>query len=86
MTQFVAPSYSLSHAGVVRVEAAAEQARAFGRSLWPRGGLVASLKARLDAWSQRVAQARAEERLWALARIDARIMADLQVARDRAAH
>ncbi len=34
----------------------------------------------LDAWSHRVAQARAEERLWTLAQKDPRVMADLQVA------
>ncbi len=34
----------------------------------------------LDAWSYRVAQARADERLWATAKVDARVMADLQSA------
>lgn len=35
---------------------------------------------RLDAWSYRVAQARADERLWAIAKHDPRVMADLQAA------
>jgi len=38
----------------------------------------------LDAWSARVAQARADERLWAIALKDARVMADLQAALARA--
>lgn len=38
----------------------------------------------LDGWSARVAQRRADERLWAIASSDARLMADLQVALARA--
>lgn len=34
----------------------------------------------LDAWSARTAQARADERLWAIALKDARVMSDLQAA------
>lgn len=37
----------------------------------------------LDNWSQRVAQARADERLWAIAQSDPRVMADLQMAIQR---
>jgi hypothetical protein len=37
----------------------------------------------LDAWSARVAQRRADERLWAIAQTDARLMADLQGAMNR---
>lgn len=44
------------------------------RSLFKR------LVARLDAWSYRVAQARADQRLWAIAKSDPRVMADLQAA------
>jgi len=47
-------------------------------------GLAKRLVAGLDAWSQRVARRRADERLWELARKDPRIMADLQAARSRA--
>ncbi len=36
-----------------------------------------------DAWSQRLAQARADERMWAIAQTDSRVMADLQVALTR---
>ena len=36
--------------------------------------------AELDAWSARRAQGRADERLWDIARGDARVMADLQAA------
>lgn len=42
-----------------------------------------SLKARLDGWSRNVAAKRADERLWAMARTDARVMADLQCAISR---
>lgn len=38
----------------------------------------------LDAWSARVAKNRADERLWAIALKDARVMADLQAALARA--
>ena len=38
----------------------------------------------LDDWSARVAQTRADERLWAIALKDARVMADLQAALNRA--
>jgi hypothetical protein len=45
-----------------------------------------ALLAELDAWSARRAQSRADERLWDIARSDARVMADLQsaLARDDA--
>lgn len=45
--------------------------------------LSAGLKLRLDAWSRRLAQARAERRLWAIAEQDPRVMADLQAAMSR---
>ena len=45
--------------------------------------LTAGLKPRLDAWSYRLAQARAERRLWAIAEQDPRVMADLQAAMSR---
>lgn len=38
----------------------------------------------LDGWSARAARRRADERLWALAQSDARLMADLQAAMNRA--
>ena len=37
----------------------------------------------LDGWSAGVAQRRADERLWAMAQTDTRMMADLQAALDR---
>jgi len=40
-------------------------------------------KASLDAWSQSLAEARADQRLWAIARQDDRVMADLQAAMSR---
>lgn len=40
----------------------------------------------LDAWSQRVARARADARLLELARQDSRVMADLQAAMSRGQH
>ena len=45
--------------------------------------MATALKSRLDAWSAGVARRRAEERLWALARTDRRVMADLQAAIQR---
>ncbi len=46
--------------------------------------MAAGLRARLDAWSAGRARARAERRLWAIAQEDPRVMADLQVALQRA--
>ena len=41
------------------------------------------LKVSLDAWSSGLAEARADQRLWAMAKRDDRVMADLQAAMDR---
>lgn len=46
-------------------------------------GVASSLKTGLDSWSHRLAKARADERLWSLAKKDARVMADLLAARSR---
>ncbi len=40
-------------------------------------------KSSLDAWSRSIAEARADQRLWASAKADARVMADLQMAISR---
>jgi hypothetical protein len=45
--------------------------------------LAVRVVASLDAWSVRQARARADQRLWATALSDPRIMADLQVAMGR---
>jgi len=45
--------------------------------------LAATVMRSLDAWSQRVAKARADERLWAIAQTDPRVMADLTAAMTR---
>lgn len=45
--------------------------------------LASRLKLGLDNWSRSVAEARADERLWAIARADSRVMADLQAAIQR---
>ena len=42
--------------------------------------LSTSVIGSLDAWSARVAKARADERLWVIAKTDARVMADLTAA------
>lgn len=42
--------------------------------------LAARIKAGLDGWSRSLAETRADERLWAMAKVDARVMADLQQA------
>lgn len=42
--------------------------------------LAVSMKASLDGWSRNLAAKRADERLWAMAKTDARLMAELQVA------
>ena len=46
-------------------------------------GLAASIKVSLDGWSRNLAAKRADERLWAMAKTDARVMADLQCAMQR---
>ena len=45
--------------------------------------LAIRMKAGLDGWSRSVAAARADERLWAMAKVDSRVMADLQLAISR---
>lgn len=46
--------------------------------------LAQNLMGGLDAWSAHVAHRRADERLWAMAQTDSRLMSDLQTAIDRA--
>ena len=43
-------------------------------------GLVARTKGGLDSWAHSQAKARADERLWAIAKTDTRVMADLHSA------
>ena len=38
----------------------------------------------LNAWSRRVAQRRADERMWVIAKSDSRVMADLMAAQEKA--
>lgn len=45
---------------------------------------AAQLKSGLNTWSQAVAEGRADQRLWASAKADARVMADLRAAMARA--
>ena len=45
--------------------------------------IAARMKAGLDNWSREVARSRADERLWATAQSDSRVMADLQCAMTR---
>ena len=45
--------------------------------------VAANLKASLDGWSRNLAARRADERLWAMAKTDARVMAELQGAMTR---
>ena len=45
--------------------------------------LAVAVKASLDGWSRNVAARRADQRLWAMARADARLMSELQVAMTR---
>jgi hypothetical protein len=49
----------------------------------PARRLATAMVQRLDGWSQRVARDRADERLWATAQTDARVMADLKAAVSR---
>lgn len=46
--------------------------------------LAQNLMTGLDSWSAHVARRRADERLWAMAQNDSRLMTDLQTAMDRA--
>lgn len=45
--------------------------------------LAVSIIGGLDSWSRAVADAKADQRLWAIARTDARVMNDLQCAMSR---
>ena len=46
-------------------------------------GAVVRAKTALDSWSRNIAVRRADERLWAMAKTDARLMADLQAVMSR---
>ncbi len=46
---------------------------------------VVKAKATLDSWSRQIANNRADERLWAMAKTDPRLMADLQAVLSRGA-
>ncbi|WP_295523324.1 hypothetical protein [Limnohabitans sp. Rim8] len=46
--------------------------------------MAQNLMTGLDAWSAHVARRRADQRLWAMAQTDSRMMRDLQTAMDRA--
>lgn len=49
----------------------------------PARRVAVTVVSALNAWSERLARARADERLWALAKADPRVMADLDAARSR---
>ncbi|MFZ4478995.1 MAG: hypothetical protein ACOYNZ_03765 [Rhodoferax sp.] len=49
----------------------------------PARGLARVAVGALNAWSARLAQKRADQRLWSLAKADPRLMADLDAARAR---
>ena len=49
----------------------------------PASNLASKVKVSLDGWSRALASARADERLWAAAKTDTRVMADLQAAGTR---
>ena len=49
----------------------------------PARNLANKLKVGLDDWSRALAEARADQRLWAAAKADPRVMADLQAAASR---
>ena len=46
--------------------------------------IASRLKTGLDSWSRRVAQSRADQRLWTIAQSDPRVMSDLHAAMLRA--
>lgn len=49
----------------------------------PARKLAVTAVSALNSWSERLARTRADERLWALAKADPRVMADLDAARSR---
>jgi hypothetical protein len=49
----------------------------------PASKLAITLQSSFHAWSERLARAQADDRLWALAKVDPRVMADLDAARSR---
>lgn len=54
-----------------------------GLALFAGSNAAKTIKTSLNAWAHRQALARADERLWRIARTDARVMADLQNAMSR---
>ena len=45
--------------------------------------VAVQLKSGLDSWAAKMAQRRSDERLWAIAQTDARLMSELQIAMSR---
>ena len=92
MSRFVHVEYPARHPGVVRLERAARVAYKTELSLAhaalaalafvgnPVRRLLARLGTGYDAWAVARRQAREDEKLWNLALIDARVMADLSRA------
>ena len=77
-------SWAESHVVAAWLALWAVAALAIGALRGVSRALAQNLMTGLDAWSAHVARRRADERLWAMAQTDVRMMRDLQTAMDRA--
>lgn len=85
VTNQLIDSWSESHVVAAWLALWAVAALAIGLLRGVTRTLAQNLMAGLDTWSAQLARRRADDRLWAIAQTDSRLMRDLQVAMDRAA-
>lgn len=85
ITNQMIESWSESHVVAAWLALWAVAALAIGLLRGVSRTLAQNLMAGLDTWSAQLARRRADDRLWAMAQTDTRLMRDLQVAIDRAA-
>jgi hypothetical protein len=84
MTDQMIDSWADSHVVAAWFALWAVAALAIGMLRGVTRALAQNLMSGLDAWSAHLARSRADERLWAMAQTDGRLMRDLQTAMDRA--
>lgn len=84
MTDQMIDNWADSHVVAAWLALWAVAALAIGMLRGVTRALAQNLMSGLDAWSAHLARSRADERLWAMAQTDGRLMRDLQTAMDRA--
>ena len=95
MTSFINPGYPTEHRGARRLELLTDAATRLGQQFKGGKGLVAlfaeathgwtgRVQAGLQQWLEHARERAQDERVWAVAQSDPRLMAEIQAARIRA--